>query len=405
MIRESFHQNAWPTLGVELELGLVDTESMELKSAFTEVYSSVPEPVRDSVKPEFMQCYIELNTRVCPTVDDVRADLAPKIRAVEHAAALNGISLLWAGTHPFARWQDQKITAEERYLELAERLQETVVRPVTFGLHIHVGVESGDKAIAIGDRLQRYLPILLALSANSPFWHGRLTGHHAHRVEVLEGFPTGGIPPRMRSWDEYVGLVTQMQEAEFVGSERDLWWDVRPNADNGTVEIRICDMPANLSSVLGLSALSQCLVQYLSLGLDQSIEEPESHPLILRQNRWRAYRYGLDAQLVGPACAKVVSARKLVQRVVDRLRSVSEALGCTRQLELVTKMASQPTGAERQIALFAQTGDLVEVVRRMCHASTIAKADAAHVVHGTAHATGGLSGLYRSSLQGEFSVG
>src|SRR5262249_46857060 len=153
--------------------------------------------------------------------------------------------------------------------KLAELLQETVVRPVTFGLHVHVGVDSGDKAILIGQRIQPQLPVLLAMSANSPFWHGRMTGHHAHRTEVLEAFPTGGSMPPLESWRDYLDLVARMEEAGFIASPKDLWWDVRPSAENGTIEVRICDMPPDLTDLLGLTAIIQCLVQRISDEIDQ----------------------------------------------------------------------------------------------------------------------------------------
>ena len=175
------------------------------------------------------------------------------------------------------------------------------MRPVTFGLHVHVGVESGDKAILVAHRIQRFLPILLAMSANSPFWHGRATGHHAHRIEVLEGFPTGGMMPALGSWAEFQDLLGQMKAAGFVESHRELWWDVRPSAENGTIEVRICDMPADLPDLLGLTAMIQCLVQSLSEEIDRGAVGPDPHPLLIRQNRWRACRYGLEAELVDPA--------------------------------------------------------------------------------------------------------
>ena len=269
----------WPTLGVEVELQLVDARSMALQERHRARSSAdLPAALHDSVKPEFMQCYVEINTGVCRTVDEVEADLAPKIRAVERAADRHGVRLFWAATHPFSRWRDQQITPNERYYKLAALLQETVVRPVTFGLHVHVGVDSGDKAILVGHRIQRYLPILLAMSANSPFWHGRATGHHAHRIEVLEGFPTGGMMPALGSWAEFLDLLGQMKAAGFVDSHRELWWDVRPNAENGTIEVRICDMPADLPDVLGLTAMIQCLVQSLSEEIDRGTRRAGAAP-------------------------------------------------------------------------------------------------------------------------------
>ena len=269
MSEPRFRGNRRPTLGVEVELQLVDSRSMGLRSAIGEVLAGLPAELHDSVKPEFMQCYVEINTGVCRTVDAVEADLAPKVRAVERVADRHGVRLVWAATHPFSRWRDQQITPDDRYYRLAALLQETVVRPVTFGLHVHVGVESGDKAIRIAHRIQRFLPVLLAMSANSPFWHGRATGHHAHRIEVLEGFPTGGMMPALGSWAEFQDLLGQMKAAGFVDSHRELWWDVRPSAENGTIEVRICDMPADLPDLLGLTAMIQCLVQSLSEEIDR----------------------------------------------------------------------------------------------------------------------------------------
>src|SRR5262249_16820941 len=281
MSEPRFRGNRWPTLGVEIELQLVDARSMALKSAIGEILADLPEDLHDSVKPEFMQCYVEINTGVCRAVDEVEADLAPKVRAVERLADRHGLRLVWAATHPFSRWRDQEITPNNRYYKLAALLQETVVRPVTFGLHVHVGVESGDKAILIGQRIQRYLPILLAMSANSPFWHGRATGHHAHRIEVLEGFPTGGVMPPLGWWAEFEDLLARMTAAGFVESHREFWWDVRPSAENGTIEVRICDMPADLPDLLGLTAMIQCLVQSLSEEIDDGSTGPEPHPLMV----------------------------------------------------------------------------------------------------------------------------
>jgi carboxylate-amine ligase len=362
---DSFQGNDWPTLGVEIELQLVDAETMALRSCIGDLLASLPAHLLDSVKPEFMQCYVEINTEVCRTVGDVHADLTAKLRAVEKAAALRGIRLFWAATHPFSRWQDQLITPDERYYQLAEQLRETVVRPVTFGLHVHVGVPSGDAAIRVMEGIRNHLPLLLALSANSPFWNGRWTGHHAHRIEVLEGIPTGGLPPRLGSWDDYSALVGRLRAAGFIGSHRELWWDVRPNAGNGTVEVRICDMPADLSSLLGLTAIIQCLVRRLCIEFDHGMSESECQSLITRQNRWRACRYGMGAALVEPSTLEAVPARDALERLIVRLRGVAAELACEAQLESVRAAASRPNGSLRQLALFERSGDLAEVVRTM----------------------------------------
>jgi carboxylate-amine ligase len=369
--REQFRRNDWPTLGVELELQLIDAQSLALKSAFFDLLKELPGELHHSIKPEFMQCYVEVSTAVCRTVADVGSDLDRKIRAVEQAADLCDVRLFWAATHPFSRWQDQQITPNERFYKLADLLQETVIRPVTFGLHVHVGVDSGDTGILVMSRLQRYLPVLLALSANSPFWHGRLTGHHAHRIEVLEGFPTGGLPPQLHSWSEYLGLIDQLRTAGFIESHHEVWWDVRPNAENGTIEVRICDMPPDLPGVLGLTALIQCLVQQLAQDVKRGVPQPECHPMIVKQNRWRACRFGMGAELAEAGTLEPVPARRAIEELVERLRPIAADLGCARYLGYVLEMNARPSGSERQMALYEQAGDFAEVMRRLSQESRL----------------------------------
>ena len=363
MSEDGFAGNPWPTLGVEVELQLVDARTLGLRSGITEVLADLTPGLRDSVKPEFMQCYVEINSSVCRTVADLEDDLAPKLRTLESVAARHGLRLFWSATHPFSRWQHQRITPNDRYFRLAESLRETVVRPVTFGLHVHVGVPSGDDAIAVSNRLQRHLPLLLALSANSPFWEGRPTGHHAHRIEVLEGFPTGGLPPLLESWAAYCALARQMTAAGFIESPKDVWWDVRPNAASGTIEVRICDMPPDLPAVLALSALVQCLVHSLLNGASGEDERGTFAPLMVRQNRWRACRYGLNADLVDLRTLQPHPARRLADELVRRLAGAADWLGCRRYLEHVREIVASGTGAERQAAVYERTKSLVAVVR------------------------------------------
>jgi carboxylate-amine ligase len=368
---EHFRGNPWPTLGVELELQLVDSNTQALRSAIGDLLPHLDESLVGSVKPEFMQCYVEINSDAGRTVSEVAVDLRRKIQAVEQIADRQGVSLFWGATHPFSRWQEQQITPDERYFKLVDLFQETVVRPVTFGLHVHVGVSSGDRAIQISNRIQRHLPTLLALSANSPFWNSRETQHHAHRIELLEVLPTGGLPPLMSSWADYEKLVARLLAARFIESRRDLWWDARPNAANGTLEVRICDMPPDLPSVLGLSALIQCLVHQTAMDIDGGRAMADPHPLMVRQNRWRACRYGLNAELVDLSTLEAVSARTAVKNLVESLRGTAEMLGCTQYLETALQMSTRRNGSELQRAFYRQTGSLRETVRLLSRKSRI----------------------------------
>jgi glutamate---cysteine ligase / carboxylate-amine ligase len=361
----TFAHNERPTIGVEIELCLVDSQTMALRSAIAQILRELPQELEGSVKPEIFQCYVELNTKVCRDVAEAQYDLARKIQVVGEIALRHGLRLFWSGTHPFSPWQNQDITPDARYENLIDLLQETARRIVTFGLHVHVGVDTGDKAIMICDRILQHLPTLLALSVNSPFWQGRNTGLHSQRSKIMETLPTAGLPPLMRNWSEYAWLLNHMVETGFIKTIREIWWDVRPHHNFGTIEVRICDMPPSLEHVLGLTALIQCLVHDLSQEIDQGTYQFDCHPFLIRQNKWRACRHGMDARLVDAATHQAVPARAVVHSLLDRLRPRAEELGCVPYLEIVRDMAQGPTGSVRQLKAYEETSNLTEVVRRM----------------------------------------
>ena len=360
-----FVANERPTLGVELELNLVDRQTMSLRSGIADIMAALPAELEGAVKPELLQCYLEINTKICQDVAEVQRDLQEKLRAVAEIAARQGMLLFWSATHPFSRWQDQEVTPNDRYLALIDLLQETARRLVTFGLHVHVGVDTGDKAIMICDRIMQHLPTLLALSVNSPFWQGRNTGLHSQRVKVMETLPTAGLPPLMRNWSEYTWLLNHMVQTGFIKTIREIWWDVRPHHNFGTVEVRICDMPPTLGHVLGLTALIQCLVYDLSEEIDRGTYQSGFHPFLVRQNKWRACRYGMEATLVDPTTFAVVPVRQVVHSLIDRLEGRAEQLGCTDYLGSVRELAEQPTGSVRQLQAFRETNNLAAVVQSM----------------------------------------
>ncbi|MDA1232462.1 MAG: YbdK family carboxylate-amine ligase, partial [Planctomycetota bacterium] len=293
-----FTPNTSPTIGVEIELQLIDAKELALTSAIDQVLAGLPDDMRDSVKPELMQCYIEINTRICRNVREVGEDLREKLIRLESIIHPMGVRLLWCGTHPFSSWRHQKITNHERYARLVTLMEDVVRRLVTFGLHVHIGVDSGDKAVMVCDRMLHFVPLLLALSANSPFWEGRSSGLQSNRSKIMEGLPTAGLPYQMRNWSEYVWLVKHLRETGFINSIREIWWDIRPHHHFGTVELRVCDVPPCLDHVLAITALVQCLVHTISNEIDEGTFLSEYHPMMVEQNKWRATRYGADAALV-----------------------------------------------------------------------------------------------------------
>lgn len=366
-----FNSNDRPTLGIEIELGLVDNRTMALSSSFADLAKQLPKDSAAQLKPELMQCVVEVITGVCETVDDAKVDLSEKIATVEAAADQLDLRLWWGATHPFSPWREQQVTPDDRYHQLVELLQELARRLVTFGLHVHVGVDSGDKAVMICDRILRHLPTLLALTASSPYWEGRQTGLQSHRSKIMEGLPTAGMPTLMRNWSEYVWLVNHMVSTGFINTIREIWWDVRPHHNFGTVEVRVCDMPGNLDDTLAVAALIQCLVKALSDEIDNGTYQHDCHPMMVRQNKWRATRFGTGAQLVDSYSYQVVTVAQAVDNLVDKLTPVAANLGCEHHLEHCRHIAASPSWADRQLSILAETGSAEEIVRQLTNVSRI----------------------------------
>lgn len=366
-----FTSNATPTVGIELELALVDGTTGELSNSIQAILERVPEQFASHVKPELMQSYVEINTSVCNTIEDAERDLVAKLQCVQRIVDELGLGLYWSATHPFSSWQDQKVTPIERYGGLVDLLQDMARQLVCFGLHVHVGVDSGGKAIAICDRMMRHLPTLLALSCNSPWWENRVSGLQSHRSKIMEGLATAGLPPVMRNWSEYVWLVRHLVETGFIHTIREIWWDVRPHHNFGTVEVRICDMPGSLDDALALAGLIQCLVSSLSAEIDQGTYQYDFHPMMVRQNKWRASRFGLNAELIDPHTCEPQSARELVPQLVDQLRPTAEALHCDKYLDHVLSMARGKSWADKQLEVLQGADRKADVVK---HFSDLSRA-------------------------------
>ena len=371
----TFTSNTKPTLGVEIELALVDAKTMSLSNSIQDVLARVPDQFADRIKPELMQSYVEINTEVCDTVDQARRDLSEKLRLVEKITDALDLRLYWSATHPFSSWGEQKVTPNKRYDGLVNLLQDMARQLVCFGLHVHVGVDTGDKAVMICDRIMRHLPTLLAISCNSPWWENRVTGLQSHRAKIMEGLSTAGLPPLMRNWSEYIWLVTHLVDTGFINSIREIWWDVRPHHNFGTVEVRMCDMPGNLEDSMALTALIQCLIKALSDEIDQGTYQHDCHPIMVRQNKWRACRFGLDAELIDPFTCEPHPVREIIHDLVERLQPIAEQLQCQSHLQRVAQIAQGKSWADKQLEVFQQTGDTADVVRHFTQLSRLTDAN------------------------------
>ena len=359
----------WSTpysVGLEEEFQLVDAESYELASRVEAILATFEgEPVGPRIKPELHQSVVESATRIGGSVGEAVDDLVDLRARLRRAAAEESTLIVSAGTHPFSLYEHQEVTDRPRYAALQQSLGWLADRQLIFGLHVHVGVGSADKAIACADGLRGFLPELVALSANSPFWQGRDTGLASTRVKLSEGLPRTGPPPALGSFAGFEQLVEQGVRTGCFPDYTHIWWDVRPHPRLGTIEIRICDGQTRVENVAALAALVQSLVAALGSAFECEQELPACPDLILEENRWRALRDGLEARLIDLDGGGERSAPDAIRALAERCAPAAEALGCAEELELVERILARGNGADEQRRVHEETGSLREVVRRL----------------------------------------
>jgi len=360
-----FHSSERSSLGIEMELQLVDRESRELSSAASGILAAMaaghPGGEHPKAKHELLESTIEIITGVCLTAAEARADLADTLGALRVHTDRAGLELLCSGTHPFSSWHRQKISPDPRYHHLVEQVQWPARRLQIFGIHVHVGVRSAAKAIAIANSLNVYIPHLLGLSASSPFWHGRDTGLASARSKVFEGLPTAGLPYQFSNWEEFQQFMKALMFANAITTIREVWWDIRPHPTFGTVELRICDGIPTLGEVASVAALTQCLVEWMDQRHDRGDALEVQPDWIVRQNKWRAARYGVEAEIIVDAEGHVVPLARALSQLVDELAPVAKKLGCEDELGGVLALAERPSYV-RQRDVLAGGGSMVAVV-------------------------------------------
>jgi YbdK family carboxylate-amine ligase len=361
-----FRSSERASLGVEWELQLVDLRTRQLTAGAVEILEEMrPEGAAEhpKAKHELLQSTVEIITGVCTTVAEAKADLAGTLAEVRAAAERRGLALMCAGTHPITDWQTQQISPKERYLQLVEKMQWLARRLQIFGVHVHVGVRAPEKAIPIVNALTQYVPHFLALSASSPFWVGCDTGLASARSKVFEGMPTAGLPYQLSGWDRFEEYMETLISTHAIESVREVWWDIRPHPDFGTVELRICDGLPTLDEVGAVAALSQCLVEQFDTQLDRGYTLPVPASWVLRENKWRAARYGLDADIVVDDKGTVRPVRQSITDLVEELEPTARRLGCEAELADVERVLAVGASYQRQRAVAAATGgDLTAVV-------------------------------------------
>ena len=362
----SWNPSRGATIGVEWELQLVDASTRMLRQDAREVLAALPGLTEEGEHPklrhELMLSTVEVVTGVCSTVSEVKDDLSATISQLERITGRRGTMLACAGTHPVSDWRDAKMAPIQRYAELVEQMQWLVRRIQTFGVHVHVGIRDGSKAIPIVNALAGYLPHFLALTASSPYWNGQDTGLASSRAIVFGGLPTSGPPQPLTDWTEFEEYMDTLLRAGTIRSIKEVWWDIRPHPDFGTVEIRMFDGVPTLREIGMTAALSQSLVQLMDTQLDRGYKLPTPPAWVVRDNKWRATRYGLDAIVITDDSGSTAPLRDELYELTRELQPVADRLGCGPELGVVTEVLDNGASYERQRAIVASGGGLGDVV-------------------------------------------
>ena len=356
-----FNHSPKPTIGVEAELFTINKNSFDLCPGAPLILKEFPESAQ--VKEELLECIIEVNTDICDNISEVRTDLTSRISEVQQIAEKQNMALISMGTHPFARWKDQTITESGRYINFLERMQWPVRRLIISGLHVHIGVESGEKAIAITNGMTRYIPLLIGLSANSPYFGSELTGLASTRTKIFEGLPTAGLPPFLKNYSEFQKFMRTLQKANSIQSIREVWWDIRPHPGFGTVEIRVCDAVPSVDEMVNLAALIQCLVVGLSNFYDDGAQLPILDPWVIQENKWRATRYGIDADIIVDEGGSLQSLKGAILETIDKILPIAEDLGCRNELiQLGDIVDNNQAPYQRQILHYNKNKEYSDII-------------------------------------------
>jgi carboxylate-amine ligase len=348
------------TVGIEEEMMILDPSSLDLTNGIDSMLGE--HPSSGEIKPEFLESVLEIATVPCPNVPSVAAELVALRAAARDRAESRELKIGAAGTHPFARWEDQRVVSDDRYRGLIRSLGFVARQEVVFGMHVHVGMADPEEAVAVANGLRPYIPLLIALSANSPLWRGEPTGLMSSRVPIFRAFPRVGLPPRFDDWSDFERRVGALSESGVIEDYTFLWYDVRPHPRLGTIEIRAMDSQTRVEHTIALSAFVLSLVKLLVEEFREGAHAPDPPWEILDENRWLAARHGLEAKLVDYSTATVIGVRELTASLLERLSPHASELRCERELDGIHDLLRAGNGALRQQMVFEANHDLRELM-------------------------------------------
>jgi carboxylate-amine ligase len=350
------------TLGVEEEYMVLDPETRELRSHEQKIVTEGQKVIKDKVKAEMHQAVVEVGTDICQDIDEACKDVTVLRHTISQIAGEVGLWVGASGTHPFSHWESQLITDHVRYNQIVNELQEAARSNLIFGLHVHVGMDDRKMAIHIANSARYFLPHVYALSTNSPFWEARKTGYKSFRTKVFDKFPRTGIPDYFESIEAYDNYVNLLIKTNCIDNAKKIWWDLRVHPFFNTVEFRICDVPMTINETIAIAALFQAICAKLYKLRSQNMNFMMYQRALINENKWRASRYGIEGQLIDFGKEAEVNTRVLIYELLDFVDDVVEHLGSRHAINYVHKMLEHGTGADRQLAVYDQTQNLVSVV-------------------------------------------
>ena len=351
------------TLGIEEEYQTVDPDSRDLRSHIhAEIIEKGKLILQERVKAEMHQSVVEVGTSVCANIKEAREELKKLRWHMIRLSRENGLRLASAATHPFADWRSQEVTPDERYLNIVQDMQLVARANLIFGLHVHVGIEDREILIHMMNHARYFVPHLLALSANSPFWRGINTGLHSYRCKVFDKFPRTNLPDYFPSWGEYENYVKLLVKTNSIDNAKKIWWDMRPHPFFNTLEFRVCDLPMRLDETIALAALIQATVAKLYKLHTQNQGFRMYRKSLLMENKWRAARYGINGKLIDFGKQTEMPERELIEEYLDFDDDVLDELDCRAEVEYIREIMKMGTGADRQLNVYRKTGDLKAVV-------------------------------------------
>jgi carboxylate-amine ligase len=354
------------TIGIEEEYQIIDPETRDLRSHVeSEILTKGKTLLKEAVKAEMHQSVVEIGTGVCPNIADASRQLKDLRSQMCGLASQNGLRLAAAGTHPFADWRNQEIFPDERYHVIVQDLKMVARANLIFGLHVHVGVEDREVAIHLMNAARYFLPHILALSTNSPFWLGMDTGLKSYRCKVFDKFPRTNIPDYFPSWGEYDSFVKLLIKTNCIDNAKKIWWDIRPHPNFPTLEFRICDVPLRADETLAIAALIQATIAklYKLHAANQGFRLYRR--VLIMENKWRALRYGLEGKLIDFGKQTEVPVRDLIYEYLNFVEDVVDELGSRQYINYIHRILEMGTGADRQLRVYRETGDLKNVVDYM----------------------------------------